>query len=96
MSTRETNRESVARCNRRVAARFHMSLRTYKIIKSLTQLLAVAAGFYALSLGANPLTTFAIIGAIVVGPEILEYLIAGDGIVIQTAEATQDDGDGSA
>ncbi|MFW5918242.1 MAG: hypothetical protein ACOCR0_02050 [Haloferacaceae archaeon] len=59
-----------------------MSVRTYKFVKALIQLLAVAAGIYALSLDADPTLTFVVIGAIVVGPEVMELLIVGDGVTI--------------
>jgi hypothetical protein len=50
-----------------------VSLRTYKIVKAITQLAGVAAGIFAVAEGAEPMATFAIIGAIIVGPEFLEY-----------------------
>jgi hypothetical protein len=52
-----------------------MSLRTYKIIKALTQLIGAAAGIFAMSKGAPPLAAFTMITAIIAGPETLEYLI---------------------
>jgi len=88
-----SNRDDVARCNRLSASFFDMSLRAYKTVKAATQLVAVAAGIYAMSLGADPLTVFMIIGVIVAGPELMEYLIAGDGIIVKPAES-QDDGQG--
>jgi hypothetical protein len=64
-----------------------MSLKVYKTIKATVQLAAVGAGIYAMSLGAAPLLTFLVIGIIVAGPELVEYLLAGDGIVIQTNDS---------
>jgi hypothetical protein len=52
-----------------------MSLVTYKIIKALTQLVGAAAGIFAMSKGAPPLAAFAMITAIIAGPETLEYLV---------------------
>ena len=52
-----------------------MSLRTFKSIKAVTQLVGAAAGIYAMSLGAPPLATFALTAVIISGPEALEYLI---------------------
>ncbi|MFC6975801.1 hypothetical protein ACFQL1_15815 [Halomicroarcula sp. GCM10025709] len=56
-----------------------MSLRLFKIIKQLTQLTGVAAGIYAMSLGAPPLATFAMMAVIITGPEGLEYFIEKGG-----------------
>jgi len=52
-----------------------MSFRTYKIIKAITQLVAVGAGVYAMHLGAPPLNAFALIAVILSGPEVAEYLL---------------------
>ena len=49
--------------------RWHMSLRIFKIVKSFTQLIGAASGIYAMHLGADPLTTFALVAFIVSGPE---------------------------
>lgn len=56
-------------------SRWHMSLQTFKIIKSLTQLVGAASGTYAMYLGADPILAFALIAFIVTGPEGLEYMI---------------------
>jgi hypothetical protein len=77
-NTRRSNRESISQCNRSVTAWFGVSLFTYKSIKATTQLAGVAAGFYAIAEGADPMTTFVIIGLIVSGPEMMEYLIDTD------------------
>jgi hypothetical protein len=62
-------------------SRFGMSLRVFKVVKASTQLVGAGAGVYAMSLGADPMTAFALIAFIVSGPEALEYLIneAGSG-----------------
>lgn len=73
---RETNRESIQRCNRAVTERFHVSLRVYKSIKAVTQLAAVGTGFFAITQGADPLTIFGMVALIVSGPEAMETLIA--------------------
>jgi len=72
-------RDELASYNQRVDhfLRTHagMTLRTFKIIKGLTQLIGAAAGVYAMSLDAPPLATFALIAIIISGPEALEYII---------------------
>ncbi|QLH80968.1 hypothetical protein [Halosimplex pelagicum] len=52
-----------------------MTLKTYKLIKAVTQLVGAAAGIYAMRLGAPPLAAFALVAIIISGPEALEYLI---------------------
>jgi lysozyme family protein len=73
-----TNRQSIQQCNKAVTDRIHMSLKAYKTIKALTQLSAVATGFYAIAEGAAPMVTFALVATIVSGPEVLETLIASE------------------
>ena len=51
-----------------------MTLKTFKTIKALTQLVGAGAGIYAMSLDAPPLAAFALIAIIISGPEALEYL----------------------
>lgn len=60
-------------------ARVGMSLKTFKVIKALTQLLGAAAGVYAMSKGAPPFATFVLIATVVSGPEVLEYFIEAQG-----------------
>lgn len=55
-----------------------ISLKTYKIIKNMTQLVGAAAGVYAMFLGADPLTAFALIAMIIVGPEGIEYVLTNE------------------
>jgi hypothetical protein len=52
-----------------------MSLRTFKIVKALTQLIGAASGVYAMSLGAPPLAALALISIMVSGAEVMEQLI---------------------
>jgi len=52
-----------------------MTLKTFKTVKAVTQLVGAGAGVYAMSLGAPPLATFAIMALIISGPEGMEYLI---------------------
>lgn len=52
-----------------------ISVKLYKIIKSFTQMVGAASGIYAMSLGADPLTAFALIALIISGPEAFEYVI---------------------
>jgi len=56
-----------------------MSLRTFKFVKALTQLIGAAAGVYAMSLGAPPLAALALISIMVSGPEVMEQLIESSG-----------------
>ncbi|QHS17913.1 hypothetical protein GWK26_12565 [haloarchaeon 3A1-DGR] len=53
-----------------------MTIRAFKTIKAMTQLVGAAAGVYSMYLGADPLTAFALIAFIVSGPEALEYVIS--------------------
>jgi hypothetical protein len=53
-----------------------MTLRTYKLIKASTQMLGAAGGIYAMSLGADPLTAFALVAFIISGPEALDYVLS--------------------
>ena len=59
--------------------RYGMTLKLFKVIKGLTQMVGAAAGIYAMSLGAPPLASFALIAIIISGPEALEYLINESG-----------------
>lgn len=52
-----------------------MTLKLFKIIKAFTQLIGAASGVYAMHLGADPLTAFALVAFIISGPEALEYVI---------------------
>lgn len=81
--------ESLSNCNRCVASRLGMTVRTYKIIKALTQLLAVAAGIYAISQGADATLVFVGVAGIVSGPELVEALVAEG--AIGTQESTGED-----
>jgi hypothetical protein len=56
-----------------------MTLKAFKVIKAVTQLVGAAAGIYAMSLGAPPLATFAMMVLIISGPEAMEYLINESG-----------------
>lgn len=81
MATRQrphtpTTRESIEQCNQAVTRRFGVTLRVYKIIKAVTQLVGVGAGIYAMSIGGEPSVVYPIVGAIIAGPEIMEYAIA--------------------
>ncbi|ELZ12488.1 hypothetical protein NP511_02020 [Natrinema thermotolerans] len=81
MATRQhksTTRESIRECNEAVSRRFHVTLAVYKTIKATTQLIGVVGGILAMQQGADPMTSLTIIGAILVGPEILEYTIANE------------------
>jgi len=62
-----------------LSRRWHMSLRTFKFIKAMTQLIGAAAGVYAMSLGAPPLAALALISVMVSGPEVMEQLIESSG-----------------
>lgn len=51
-----------------------VSVKVYKVVKAMTQLAGAGAGIYAMSLGADPLTAFVLITAIISGPEAFEYV----------------------
>lgn len=70
-----------------------MTLRVYKTVKALTQLAAVASGMLAMQQGADPMTTFLIIGVIVAGPEVMEYFVVTEDQKRARRDGT--DGDGS-
>lgn len=76
MGTSRSFRADLERCNATLASVYGMSFRTYKLVKAVTQLLGAAAGVYAMSLGAPPLVSFALIATIISGPELIEVLIA--------------------
>jgi len=75
----ESFRDELASYNQDLEAvlrsRVGMTLKTFKLIKALTQLVGAAAGVYAMSEGAPPFATFVIIATVVSGPEVLEYFI---------------------
>jgi hypothetical protein len=50
-----------------------VSLKVYKSIKAATQLVAVSAGFYAMTTGTDPGLVYPLMVAVLVGPEALEY-----------------------
>jgi hypothetical protein len=52
-----------------------MTLKAFKTIKALTQLVGAGAGIWAMELGAPPLASLALVAIMVSGPEALEYLI---------------------
>jgi predicted branched-subunit amino acid permease len=54
---------------------FGMSVRSFKIIKAVTQLIGVVAGVYAMTLGADPTTALLIIAFIYAGPEVAEHVL---------------------
>jgi len=56
-------------------ARWNMSVKTFKTIKALVQLVGASAGIYAMQLGAPPLAALALTTIMVTGPEGLEYVI---------------------
>lgn len=76
---KQTLIESIAKRNHdldcTLKRRFGVGLKTYKTIKAVTQLASVATGFYAISQGADPTTTYALVAAILVGPEAVETVI---------------------
>jgi len=68
-----TTRHEVSACQLTASSTLRMSLRLYKTIKATSNLAAIAVALYALDLGADPTVVFVIVGAILVGPEVLEY-----------------------
>lgn len=77
--SRETLHDELERYNAaldsRLRGRYGMSLKTFKIIKAVTQLMGAAAGIYAMSLEAPPLAALAMVTIMVSGPEAMEYFI---------------------
>lgn len=63
-----------------------MTLRVFKTVKALTQLVAVAAAVYAMYLGAPPFLTFLGAVLLVAGPEGLEYYLAQAGGAEQVSQ----------
>lgn len=57
---------------------YGMTFRTWKTIKALTQLAGTGAAIYAMSLGADPMTSLVLATVMVSGPEVLEYVIQTD------------------
>lgn len=73
---RETNRESIQRCNRAVTEYLHVSLRVYKSLKMIVLLAAVGTAVVAINNGADPLTVYILVAVILAGPEAVETVIA--------------------
>lgn len=73
---RETNRESIQRCNRAITEYLHVSLKVYKSLKMVVLLAAVAAAIVAINNGADPLTIYVLVAVILAGPEAVETVIA--------------------
>lgn len=67
-----------ARLDDQLRTRLGIGLQAYKVIKNLTQLAGAGAGIYAMSLGADPLMTFALIAFVISGPEAIEYALTHD------------------
>ncbi|WP_226041582.1 hypothetical protein [Natrinema sp. DC36] len=69
--------------------RWNMSLRVYKSIKALTELTTVAVVGFAISAGADPTISVIIAGAIVLGWEAVEALVADSDVSVdpEAAEA---------
>ena len=78
-TTRPSFKQELAEYNshldRCLRSRFGVTLKTFRTIKAATQLVGAASGVYAMSLGADPLSTFALMALIITGPEGMEYLI---------------------
>lgn len=55
--------------------RVGISVRVYRILKFILQMLGAAAGVYAMWLGADPLAAFTLIALIVSGPEAFETFL---------------------
>lgn len=68
-------RQYNARLDYQLRSQFGMSIKLFKTIKALTQLVGAAAGVFAMHLGADPMSAFALIAFIISGPEALEYII---------------------
>lgn len=79
MSTKQPLRRELqaynASLDARLRSRYGMTLKTFKTVKASTQLVGAAAGIYAMSLGADPMTALMLVAVMVSGPEVLEYII---------------------
>lgn len=76
MSTPQSLRDEIGAHRRRLddclQSRYHMSYRTFKTIKAVTQLVGMAAGVYAMRLGADPGLALILMALIWGGPEAVE------------------------
>lgn len=83
-------REELCESNRAIEfylrGHFGMTLKLFKTVKALSQLVAVAAAIYAMYLGAPPFLTFLGAVLLVAGPEGLEYYLAQAGGAEQVSQ----------
>lgn len=80
MSThRPTLKQELSEYNSRLDAclrsRYGMTLARFKLVKSITQFTGAAAGIYAMSLGADPMTALTLVAFMVGGPDAIEYVL---------------------
>ena len=78
-TTRSTLGDELHECNERIDAKLSkigMSVKTFKLIKALTQLLGAGIGFYAMTQGADPLITYSLVAFVIGGPEAIDYLLS--------------------
>ncbi|GGK74630.1 hypothetical protein [Haloarcula sebkhae] len=84
-SRKPTLRHELAQYNSSLDAclrgQYGMTLKLFKTLKLLIQLVGVSGGVYAMSLGAPPLATFAMMTVMVLGPEGLEIVIEQGGAI---------------
>lgn len=78
-TTKQSLRQELHGCNERLDKRlqkYGMSVKTFKIIKAITQLVGILGGIYAMHLGADPLASFGLIAFVWGGPEALDYVLS--------------------
>jgi hypothetical protein len=68
-------RAEIDRCNHAVEERTGMPIQVYKLIKAVTQLLAVGAAIHAMTLDVQPLYALAVVALAIGGPELFEMII---------------------
>lgn len=73
---RLSNREEISRCQLIASERFNVSLKVYKIVKSIVVGAGVSACGYGMYLGGDPVILGALIAMMITGPEALEYFWA--------------------
>jgi len=79
MSTLQTQfTEYNDRLDRNCQRRFGVGIKVFKTINAIVRLAAVALGGFTVAAGGDPTTVMWIVGAIVVGPDIVEYVVATD------------------
>ena len=76
-------RDEITECNHRLDSvlrtRVGITVRTYKVIKALTQLVGSSAVVYGMTLGADPGFAILLLTVIISGPEAFEAILTEGG-----------------